>query len=122
MKMLPERYANGAKLYMNKYTALSVLENSTGKASETVSNDLFNFNVVDGIDKIFGVPVVIDSNMADGEILYGLASAVHMNFAGSVELNNWVDHDTMTEKMQICCAVGAACEPEAFVLGANSIA
>lgn len=122
MKMLPERYANGAKLYMNKSTALSVLENSTGKAGASVSNEMFNFSVVDGIDKIFGVPVVIDSNMADGEVLYGLASAVHMNFAGPVELNNWVDHDTMTEKMQVCCAVGAACEPEAFVLGANSIA
>lgn len=125
--LLKARYTQNARFFMNQKTCLSIIANSTGtayKASDdsAASNGLYNVNIADGLTKIFGIPVSIDSNMSDGDVLYGDPSAVHMNFASDgVELSNWLDRDNLTEKFQVACAAGAGVETAAFVFGANSI-
>lgn len=121
MKLLPAQYSNNAKFFMNKATVLSIIENSTGNVDASTSNGMYNVSVIDGLTRIFGVDVVEDSNIADGTIYYGNPNAVHFNFAGDVEFSNWRDRDSLTEKFQVACAAGAACEVGAFVKGANSI-
>ena len=120
-KLLPERYAKNARFYMNRATSLAIIENSTGLISSTGSNGMFNIDVISGMTKLLGIPVVIDSNVAAGDILYGCGPAVHLNVAGDLVFNNWLDHDSLTEKMQVACAAGAGCETGAFVKGSNSI-
>lgn len=121
MKLLPAQYSNGAKFIMSKATALAIIKNSTGNVDDSVSNGMYNVSVLDGLTRIFGVPVVEDSNLAFGTIFYGKPDAVHMNFAGEVELANWLDRDSLTEKFQVAAAAGAGCEAGAFVKGASSI-
>lgn len=126
MGLLPARYTGNAKFYMNQKTALSIIKNSTGTVltpsdDTAVSSGMYNVNVTNGLEKIFGRAVVIDSNMSDGDVLYGDGNAVHMNFSAPVELSNWLDRDSLTEKFQVACAAGAGCEVGAFVRGANSI-
>lgn len=122
MGLLPECYASDAKLYMSRATSLALVNNSTGLCTSTVSNGMYNVDLISGFESFLGVPIVIDSNIATGDILYGNANAVHLNVAGDMFLNNWLDHDSLTEKMQIACAAGAGCETGAFVKGSNSFA
>lgn len=124
--LLKARYTQNARFFMNQKTCLSIIANSTGtayKASDdsAASNGIYNVSIADGLTQIFGIPVSIDSNMSDGDVLYGDPSAIHMNFAGDVELSNWMDRDSLTEKFQIACAAGAGVETASFVFGSNSI-
>lgn len=122
MKLLPAQYADAAKLYMSRATALSIVEGSTGVIdASNHTNGMYNIDPVSALDKMFGVPIVIDSNIAAGDILYGNPAAVHMNFAGEVMFNDWMDHDSLTEKLQIACVVGADAEIGSFVKGSNAI-
>lgn len=120
MKLLPAQYSSGAKFIMNKATILSVIQNSTGNLDSDNSNAMYNISVLDGLTRLFGTQVVEDSNLADGVIFYGKPDAVHVNIAGEVELADWLDRDSLTEKFQVACAAGAGCEVGAFVKGANS--
>lgn len=120
MKLLPAQYSNNAKFIMNKATVLSIIENSTGNVDASTSNGMYNVSVIDGLTRIFGVPVVEDSNVSTGVIYYGNPSAVHFNIAGDVDFDNWRDRDSLTEKFQVACAAGAGCEVGAFVRGSNS--
>ena len=126
MKLQKPMYSTGAVFIMTQATNLAIIENSTGYALQAsddaaVSNGQYNVSVVDGLTKLFGVPVVIDANMSDGDIFYGKADAVHMNIAGNIELANWLDRDSLTEKFQVACAAGFGVEAYSFVKGSNSI-
>lgn len=119
MKLLPAQYNAGAKFFMSKSTMLSLLQIST--TGETVAgNAFYTLSVLDGLTRLFGTQVIEDSSLTYGTIFYGDPAAVHMNIAGNVELANWLDRDSLTEKFQVACAAGAACEVGAFVKGANS--
>lgn len=110
---------------MNRATALSIISNSTGLGyfgtSTAGSNNMYNISLTSGLSDLFGIPVVIDSNMSNGDVLLGDPSAIHLNFAGDVEFSNWLDRDSLTEKFQIACAAGAGAETASCVLGSNSI-